>query len=96
MPNAVRHKRPLDLHAGIHISSVHPELGSNSQIIYKLSTYGLIRDNFKKLILSNSEITEHLFLYIEKMRNGSLCTPHCQHRANFEGAIKWHDPFHFP
>jgi hypothetical protein len=22
---------PLDLHAGIHVTSVHPELGSNSQ-----------------------------------------------------------------
>ena len=27
--------RPLDLHAGIHVTSVHPELGSNSQNLCK-------------------------------------------------------------
>src|SRR5437868_2992315 len=30
---------PLDLHASIHISSVHPELGSNSQIIIQVVNY---------------------------------------------------------
>ena len=50
---------PLDLHAGIHVTSVHPELGSNSQkniemILHFSKHYYIIlayiRNNFKKLI----------------------------------------------
>ena len=31
--SALRLQHPRDLHAGIHVTSVHPELGSNSQNI---------------------------------------------------------------
>ena len=49
---------PRDLHAGIHVTSVHPELESNSQIkiefVYSKVNYYIcviIRNNFKKLML---------------------------------------------
>ena len=37
---------PLDLHAGIHVTSVHPELGSNSQINIIWVDYSNFRINY--------------------------------------------------
>jgi len=59
--------RPLDLHAGIHISSVHPELGSNSQNIDLL-----IKSFRHEILIFQSENLEE---------RGSLSTPVISRRA---------------